>query len=147
MKAMIIETRRAVCAGPRSLLVPLPRPRPFGLEVRSRHGLYQARPDHAAQRATQHRLSYDRTARAAPSRDKGQIFQRLCAGCSDVSSKLSKACLLHKAEFRSWCFQWPMADLLARAMTSSGVGGFGGWKERQIGALSLNGLPLFSVLK
>jgi hypothetical protein len=49
MKAMIIETRRAVCAGPRSLLVPLPRPRPFGLEVRSRPGLYQARPDHAAQ--------------------------------------------------------------------------------------------------
>jgi hypothetical protein len=32
-------------------------------------------------------------------------------------------------------------------MTSSGVGGFGGWKERQIGVLSLNGLPLFSVLK
>jgi hypothetical protein len=31
------------------------------------------------------------------------------------------------------------ADLLARATTSSGVGGFGGWKERQIGVLSLNG--------
>jgi hypothetical protein len=39
------------------------------------------------------------------------------------------------------------ADLLARAPLSSGVGGFAGWKERQIGVLSLNGLPLFSVLK
>jgi hypothetical protein len=43
--------------------------------------------------------------------------------------------------------QMAVADLLARATTSSGVGGFGGWKERQIGVLSLNGLPLFSVLK
>jgi hypothetical protein len=49
--------------------------------------------------------------------------------------------------FIAGCRQMAAADLRARAMTSSGVGGFGGWKERQIGVLSLNGLPLFSVLK